>query len=71
MNNTKIRKDHDGVGFCEMQLRKCRDRLLQALVIGTGILLFVKGVEYLVRSSAEATVLSAVVISGGICVLQF
>ncbi|KAL3775816.1 hypothetical protein HJC23_011729 [Cyclotella cryptica] len=53
----------EGVGFREIQLRKRRDRLLQALVIGTGISLFGKGVKYSVRSLAKATGLSDVAIS--------
>jgi len=55
----------EGVGFREIQFRKRRDRLLQALVIGTGISLFGKGVKYSVKSLAKATGLSDALIGAG------
>jgi hypothetical protein len=55
----------EGVGFSEIQFRKRRDRLLQMLVIGSGMSALGLGVKYAVRSLAKATGLSNTIVTTG------
>jgi 2-polyprenyl-6-methoxyphenol hydroxylase-like FAD-dependent oxidoreductase len=55
----------DGVGFREIQLRKRKDRVLQTLVISSGMSLFGLGVKYAIKSLSKATGLKDVVVGSG------
>ncbi|KAL7507468.1 hypothetical protein ACHAXN_004649 [Cyclotella atomus] len=56
----------EGIGFREIQWRKRRDRVLQALVIGTGLSLIGMGLKMIVKSLAKASGLSDTVVSSGL-----
>jgi hypothetical protein len=61
----------EGIGFREIQWRKRRDRVLQTIVIGSGLSLFGMGVKSSVKALAKATGLSNTVVSSGLTGLLF